>query len=61
MKFINPECPFMFIDVKSKEGRHGSSFYNVDEAKVIAGFTNHWLPNSNFTKEQVWFISPYSA
>jgi hypothetical protein len=59
MKFLNVDYPFLFIDIKSKEGKHGSSFYNVEEAKVIAEFTKYWLPHSNFNKEQVFFISPY--
>jgi len=51
MKFVSKDHPFLFIDVKSKEGKHGSSFYNVNEAKCIADFTKEWLPHSNFNRE----------
>ena len=45
--FLSKESPFLFIDVKGNERLSGTSFFNLDEAKVVAGFAKYWLENSD--------------
>jgi superfamily I DNA and/or RNA helicase len=65
--FLSKDAPFLFIDVKGKERLSGTSFFNIDEAKVVASFASYWVENSEdfadpSTKlHSLYFISPYSA
>lgn len=44
-KFLHKDKPFVFIDVKGKFTKSGTSFYNVEEAQVAVKFLNHLLKN----------------
>lgn len=64
--FLNKEAPFLFIDVKGgHEQMAGTSFFNIVEADIVAGFAKYWLQHTTDFKEpkelSLFTITPYTA